>query len=132
MLVTDILTCEKNLSNGVVVFGEELVVCVHQLTLTYCCSCLFFGEKRRTFSELELAHSHTDSTGRNENHLVTCIFDIGENFAKLLHVTDVQTSCFVSKSRCSDFNNDAHLYKILRGHISGNFCVFIIIIHDSA
>ena len=63
---------------------------------------------RRTAGQIELADAHADRAGRDENDLMTCIFQVAEHFAQPLHALNVQPPGRVRECGSADFNNDSH------------------------
>ena len=74
--VGDIVRRQQDLCDGVAVFGEQLVVGIHQLTLTDCGGSLLGRYICRPLSEAELAHAHADRAGGDEDHLISGILEL--------------------------------------------------------
>ena len=108
LLGANILAGDQQLGHGVVVFTEELVVGVHQLALTHGGSSLFGGDILGPLQKAQFADTHTDGTGRNQNHLMTGVFDVGDGFAKLFHQPDIQVAGGMGQGGSADFDDNAH------------------------
>ena len=91
-----------------VVFTEQLVVDVHQLTLAHRRRGLFAGDVLGPLPQTQLAHAHADGTGGYQNQLVPGVADVAHGFAQGLHPADIQLSRGVGQGRCTDFDYDAH------------------------
>ena len=102
--VLDVRRREQHLRHGVVVFGKQLVVGVHQLALAHGRGGLLGGHVRGARPELQLAHAHADGARGNQHDLVPGILQVRQCFAQCFHQADVQTSGFVGK------RGSAHLY----------------------
>ena len=60
--VGNIIRRQQNLRDGMAVFGEQLVVGIHELALADSGSSLLRWHIGRLLSEAELAHAHSDRT----------------------------------------------------------------------
>ena len=58
--VVEIITRQKNLGNGVIVLGEQLIIDVHQLALTDSRRRLLGGHIRGSLAQSQLAYAHAD------------------------------------------------------------------------
>jgi hypothetical protein len=92
----------------VVVLAEELVIDVHQFTLTHSGGCLLGGDILRPLPQTQLADAHADGAGGYQNHFVACIFDIAHHFAELLHPTDIQMASGMGQGGGADFYYNTH------------------------
>ena len=98
----------KLLFQTVIVFLKKFVIYVHQLALSHRGGCLLAGNILGPLPQTQLAHTHADGTGGNQNHFMTGIFDVAHDFAQLLHTADIQVSGRVCQSGCTDFYDDTH------------------------
>ena len=108
-IVGSIVAGDQQLGNRVVVLAEQLVVCIHQLTLTHSGGGLFGQDVFRPLPQSQLAHAHADGAGGNQYQLMSGIFNVTHDLAQLLHPADIQMAGGVRKSRCADFDYNAHL-----------------------
>ena len=106
--VGDIVRRQQDLCDGVAVFGEQLVVGIHQLTLTDCGGSLLGRYICRPLSEAELAHAHADRAGGDEDHLISGILEVAEHLAERFHLADVQPAGWMRDGGGADFNDNAH------------------------
>ena len=72
-----------------IVLGEELVVNIHQLTLADRSGSLLGRRVLRPLAQIELAKSHSDSAGGDENDLVSHVLEVAQHLAETLHALDV-------------------------------------------
>ena len=108
LLAADVLAGQQQLRHDVIVLREELIVKIHQLALADGGSRLLARHIRRAPGQVELADAHADGTGRDENDLMTCIFQVAEHFAQSLHTLYVQPPGGVCQCGSADFDNDSH------------------------
>ena len=106
--VLDVRRREQHLRHGVVVFGKQLVVGVHQLALAHGRGGLLGGHVRGARPELQLAHAHADGARGNQHDLVPGILQVRQCFAQCFHQADVQTSGFVGKRGSAHLYDDSH------------------------
>ena len=108
--VFDIRSRQKDLRHGMIVFTEKLIVRIHQLTLTDGCRRLFCGNIGGAFAKSELADTHTDRAGRDQDQLMSRIFEVAHHTAKFFYSANVDKPRRVSQRRCSDFNDNSHSF----------------------
>ena len=108
LLTADVLAGQQQLRHNMIVLREELIVKIHQLALADGGRGLLARHIRRTAGQIELADAHADRAGRDENDLVTCIFQVAEHFAQPLHALNVQPPGRMRECGSADFNNDSH------------------------
>ena len=106
--MAQIVCGQQDLRNRVIVFGEKLVIRVHQLALTHRSRCLLACHVTRTSGKTQLAHAHADRTGRDENDLVSRVFEVGKDLAKLLNSLDIEPARGVCQRGSADLDNDFH------------------------
>ena len=80
----EIITREQYLCYGMMVFGKQLIIRIHQLALANGRSGLLGRDIHRALLQAQLTNAHADSTGGNQNDLMPGIFDIADRTAKLL------------------------------------------------
>ena len=107
-----ILAGDQKLSDGMMVFAEQLVICIHQLALANGGSGLFPGNVPGTLPQAQLPHAHSDGAGRDQNDLIARVFDIADDLAQLSDPADIQMSGGVGQGGGPDFYNDAHFFHI--------------------
>ena len=107
-LVLHIHAGEQDLRHIVVVGGEQAVVGVHQLTLAHSGAGLLGGHITGAGGQGQLAHSHADGTGRDEDDLVPCVLQVAQHLDQILCVADVQPPGGVCQCGGAHFDDDAH------------------------
>ena len=108
LLAADVLAGQQQLRHDMIILREELIIKIHQLALADGGGRLLAGHIRRAPGQVELADAHTDGARRDENDLMTRIFQITEHFAQPLHALNVQPPGRVRQCGSSDFDNDSH------------------------
>ena len=108
LLALGVLTGDQQLCYRVVIFAEQLVVSIHQLALTDGSGCLLGGDIFGTLPQTQLAHTHADGTGGNEDYLMSCVFNVTHNLAQLLYPADVQMPGGMGQGRGADLYYDTH------------------------
>ena len=99
---------EQNLSHGVVVFREQLVIGVHQFALAHGGCSLLGGNIPGLSGQQQLANAHGDGTGGHHENFMAHIFQIGQGFAQTLDPPDVQTAGGMGQGRCTKLDHNAH------------------------
>ena len=99
---------EQHLCHCVVVLVEQLVIGVHQLALPHGGAGLLGGHITGAGGQGQLAHSHADGTGRDENDLVPCVIQVAQHLDQILCVADVQPPGGVCQRGGAHFDDDAH------------------------
>ena len=89
-LVAQILAGQQDLGHGVVVLRKQFVIDVHQLALTDRSGGLLCGHVLRPACQVQLADTHADGAGGDEDDLVPGVFRVAEHLAEGLHVADIQ------------------------------------------
>ena len=107
-LVDHVVVGNQQLCHGMVILAEELVIDIHQFTLTHGSGCLLGGDILGTLPQTQLAHTHADGAGGYQNHFVTCILDIAHNLAEQFHPADIQMAGGMGQGRGTDFDDDSH------------------------
>ena len=100
---------EQDLRHRVVVFGKQLVVGVHQFTLTHGSGSLLGGDVLGPFLQAQLAHAHADGTGGHQDHLMTGVFDVGDHLGQKLHPANVQMAGGMGQGGGTELDDDAHM-----------------------
>lgn len=90
------------------VFGEQLVVGIHELALADSGGSLLRRHHRGLLSEAEFAHAHADRAGGDEDHLISGILEVAEHLAERFHLADVQPAGWMRDGGGADFNDNAH------------------------
>ena len=105
----NVFTGDEKLGNRMGVFTEKLVVCIHQFALTNCRRGLLCGNVSGTLAQPQLADTHTNGAGGNNNNLRSCIFNIADHLAQFLNTPYIQMAgAGVGQCTSADFNNDTH------------------------
>ena len=105
----NVFSRQKDLRHGMVVFGKQLVVNIHQLALPHGGRGLLGGHIIRPFRKIELSDAHGDGAGGYEDDFVPGVFDIAEDLAEGFHAADIHAPGGMRQIRRTDLYGDSHI-----------------------
>ena len=108
--VVDVRCGNQQLCHRMVVLGEQPVVNVHQLALPDGSSRLLGRSVRGARAEVQLADAHGDGAGGHQNDFVPGVLQVADDAAQVCHAADVGPSGGMGQGRCSDLDNDFHVF----------------------
>ena len=107
----NIICIEQNLCYSLVIVTEELVIQIHQTTLSNCSSSLFHTHTVWFSSHVQFISSDCDRSGGNEYNFISHVLDIRKYTGKTVCCTKIALSGVIGKCRCSNFYYDSIIIK---------------------
>ena len=107
----NIICIEQDLGNCLVIVTEELVIQIHQTTLSNCSSSLFHTHTVWFSSHVQFISSDCDRSGGNEYNFISHVLDIRKYTDKTVCCTKIALSGVIGKCRCSNFYYDSIIIK---------------------
>ena len=113
LFMLDVLLSQKYLRDSMIVFPKQLVIRIHQFTLTNSCCRLFARNIGGPVFQSQFADTHSNGTRRNQNDFMACIFEIAYHTTKIFYPANIQKPGLISECRCTDLNYNPHIFLFL-------------------
>ena len=107
----DIICIEQNLGNSLVIVTEELVIQIHQTTLSDSGGSLFHTHTVWFCSHVQFISSYSDRSGGNEYDFISHVLDIRKYTDEAIRCTKITFSGIIGKCGCSYFYYDSIIVK---------------------
>ena len=109
---------EKELSNGLPVFMEEMLIGIHERALPHGRRCLFVGQEIRLLMKSQHGQSHADRPRCDEYHIKTAVLEVSKLPRQMIQVAEIHFPIFIGDRAGTDLH-DHTLFLQNRFAISG-------------
>ena len=96
---------EKELSDGLPVFMEKMLIGIHESALPHSRRCLLVGKEIRLLRKSQHGQTHTDRPRSDKHHIKAAVFEVGQLPRQVVQVAEIHFPIFIGNRAGTDLHD---------------------------